>query len=39
MRNVPSGTFFENERIRQGIDLVTFRLNYKFGPSAVVAKY
>jgi opacity protein-like surface antigen len=35
----PTGVLFENERIRQDIDLVTLRLNYKFGPTAVVAKY
>jgi outer membrane immunogenic protein len=35
------GGVYETERIRQGIDLVTLRLNYKFGPTAtaVVAKY
>ena len=34
------GGIYETERIRQRLDLVTLRLNYKFGPSgAVVAKY
>ena len=27
----PGGAFFSNERIRQDVDLVTARLNYKFG--------
>jgi outer membrane immunogenic protein len=34
----PAGAFFANDRIRQDVDLVTARLNYKFG-GPVVAKY
>ena len=34
----PNGTFFANERVRQDVDLVTARLNYKFG-GPVIAKY
>jgi outer membrane immunogenic protein len=34
----PAGTFFSNERIRQDVDLVTVRVNYKFG-GPVVARY
>jgi outer membrane immunogenic protein len=34
----PNGAFFANDRIRQDVDLVTARLNYKFG-GPVVAKY
>jgi opacity protein-like surface antigen len=39
--DIPSvaGGIYETERIRQRLDLVTLRLNYKFGQSAVVAKY
>jgi outer membrane immunogenic protein len=38
--DVINGGIYETERIRQRLDLVTLRLNYKFGPSgAVVAKY
>lgn len=33
------GGVYETERIRERLDLVTLRLNYKFGPNAVVAKY
>ena len=32
------GTFFSNERIRQDVDLITARLNYKFG-GPIIAKY
>jgi outer membrane immunogenic protein len=34
----PGGTFFSNERIRQDVDLITARLNYKFG-GPIIAKY
>ncbi len=34
----PNGAFFANDRVRQDVDLVTGRLNYKFG-GPVVAKY
>ncbi len=34
----PNGAFFANDRVRQDVDLVTARLNYKFG-GPVVAKY
>jgi opacity protein-like surface antigen len=34
-----NGGLYETERIRQRLDLVTLRLNYKFGPGVVVAKY
>ena len=36
--NAPSGIFFSNERIRQDVDLVTVRVNYRWG-GPVVAKY
>jgi outer membrane immunogenic protein len=37
----PAGTFFENERIRQDVDLVTARINYRFnwGLPPVAARY
>ncbi len=34
----PNGAFFANDRVRQDVDLVTARLNYKFG-GPVIAKY
>ena len=34
----PVGLFFKNDRIRQDVDLVTVRVNYKFG-GPVIAKY
>ena len=34
----PGGAFFSNERIRQDVDLVTVRVNYRWG-GPVVAKY
>jgi outer membrane immunogenic protein len=34
----PGGVFFGTDRIRQDVDLVTARLNYKFG-GPIVAKY
>jgi outer membrane immunogenic protein len=34
----PNGAFFGTDRIRQDVDLVTARLNYKFG-GPVIAKY
>ena len=34
----PAGTFFAAERIRQDVDLVTVRVNYRWG-GPVVAKY
>jgi outer membrane immunogenic protein len=34
----PAGVFFTNERIRQDVDLVTVRVNYRWG-GPVVAKY
>jgi outer membrane immunogenic protein len=34
----PAGAFFTNERIRQDVDLVTARVNYKFG-GPIIAKY
>lgn len=34
----PAGVFFANDRVRQDVDLVTARLNYKFG-GPVIAKY
>jgi len=34
----PAGAFFSSERVRQDVDLVTARLNYKFG-GPVIAKY
>jgi outer membrane immunogenic protein len=34
----PAGVFFGNDRIRQDVDLVTARLNYKFG-GPILAKY
>jgi len=34
----PAGTAFGNDRIRQDVDLVTARLNYRFG-GPVIAKY
>ena len=35
---VPIGTFSRNDRIRQDLDIVTARLNYRFG-GPVIAKY
>jgi outer membrane immunogenic protein len=34
----PAGGAFGNDRIRQDVDLVTARLNYRFG-GPVIAKY
>jgi outer membrane immunogenic protein len=34
----PAGAFAGSDRIRQDVDLVTVRLNYKFG-GPVIAKY
>jgi outer membrane immunogenic protein len=34
----PAGTFVGTDRIRQDVDLVTVRVNYKFGGPAV-ARY
>ena len=34
----PGGAFFGTDRIRQDVDLVTARLNYKFG-GPVIARY
>ena len=34
----PAGVLFGNDRIRQDVDLVTVRLNYKFG-GPIIAKY
>ena len=34
----PAGAFFGTDRIRQDVDLITVRLNYKFG-GPVIAKY
>jgi outer membrane immunogenic protein len=34
----PGGAFFSNERIRQDVDLVTARINYRFG-GPIIAKY
>jgi outer membrane immunogenic protein len=34
----PAGAFFSNERIRQDVDLVTARINYRFG-GPIIAKY
>ncbi|MGB8400709.1 outer membrane protein [Bradyrhizobium sp.] len=34
----PAGAFFGSDRIRQDVDLVTVRVNYKFG-GPVIAKY
>jgi outer membrane immunogenic protein len=34
----PAGAFFSNERIRQDVDLVTARVNYRWG-GPVIAKY
>ena len=34
----PAGVFVGNDRIRQDVDLVTARLNYKFG-GPIIAKY
>ena len=34
----PGGAAFGTDRIRQDVDLVTARLNYKFG-GPVIAKY
>ena len=36
--NTPAGVFFTNERIRQDVDLVTVRVNYRWG-GPVIAKY
>jgi outer membrane immunogenic protein len=36
--NSPAGVFIANDRISQDVDLVTARLNYKFG-GPIVAKY
>ena len=36
--NTPAGAFFGRDRIRQDVDLVTARLNYKFG-GPIMAKY
>ena len=33
-----AGTFFANDRIKQDVDLVTVRVNYRWG-GPVVAKY
>ena len=37
--DVTDGSVYETERIRQSLDLVTLRMNYKFAPGPVVAKY
>jgi outer membrane immunogenic protein len=34
-----TGFFFGNERIRQDVDLVTVRINYRWGGPAISAKY
>jgi outer membrane immunogenic protein len=34
----PGGAFFSNERIRQDVDVVTVRVNYRWG-GPVIAKY
>jgi outer membrane immunogenic protein len=34
----PAGVFFGTDRIRQDVDLVTARINYKFG-GPIIAKY
>ena len=34
----PGGLFFGNDRVDQDVDLVTARLNYKFG-GPIIAKY
>jgi outer membrane immunogenic protein len=34
----PAGTLFENERIRQDVDLVTARINYRWG-GPIIGKY
>jgi outer membrane immunogenic protein len=34
----PAGAFFGSDRIRQDVDLVTVRVNYKFG-GPIIAKY
>ena len=36
--NTPAGVFFSTDRIRSDVDLVTARINYKFG-GPVIAKY
>jgi outer membrane immunogenic protein len=36
--NTPGGVFFGNDRIRQDVDLVTVRVNYRWG-GPVIAKY
>jgi outer membrane immunogenic protein len=36
--SVPAGAFLQNERIRQDVDLVTVRVNYRWG-GPVIAKY
>jgi outer membrane immunogenic protein len=36
--SVPAGAVFSNERIRQDVDLVTVRVNYRWG-GPVIAKY
>jgi outer membrane immunogenic protein len=36
--SVPAGAFLANERIRQDVDLVTVRVNYRWG-GPVIAKY
>jgi outer membrane immunogenic protein len=35
---VPGGAFFGNDRIRQNVDLVTVRVNYRWG-GAPIARY
>ncbi len=38
--STPAGAFFANERIRQEIDLLTARINYRFGvPLSLIARY
>jgi|GEM_PF-111921 len=37
--NLNGGMWATDEHINQSLDMVTLRLNYKFGPSAVAAKY
>jgi|GEM_PF-4075451 hypothetical protein len=32
-------TFFENLSVKTKLNLATIRINYKFGPEAVVARY
>jgi outer membrane immunogenic protein len=38
LAGIPAGSVFRTDTIRQNVDLVTARINYRFG-GPVVAKY